>query len=203
MSKYEFPAHKTFIRPVDMRKRYGPGYDPNVLGRWTDQGLLRKVRNGLYLNTEWTMESEVDAFTLANEMYAPSYVSTYSALQYHSIIPEHVFEVTSVSTRKTMAVVHDQKRYNFRQIKPRLYFGFDVVAWRGHSYAVATPEKALLDLAYLESEFSDELWLEEMRFDPWSLKEDINWNKMEIYAGRFGSEIMQKRLKVLAKLYEL
>ncbi|MFT4751411.1 MAG: putative transcriptional regulator of viral defense system [Bdellovibrionota bacterium] len=203
MSKYVFPEEKTFIRPVDMRKRYGENYDPNIFKRWADQGRVEKLRNGLYLNTEWTMESEVDAFTLANEMYTPSYVSTYSALQYHSIIPEHVFEVTSVSTRKTKAFVHDGKRYDYRTVKSELFFGFDVVTWRGNTYSVATPEKALFDLAYLEPDFSDPLWLEEMRFDTWSLSEDLNWDNMFLFAHKMNMKTVYKRISLLLEVYDL
>ncbi|MEO0733515.1 MAG: hypothetical protein AAFZ52_11810 [Bacteroidota bacterium] len=203
MSKYVFPEEKTFIRPVDMRKRYGAGYDPNVFRRWAAAGRLRKLRNGLYINADWFPESEVDTFTLANQIYEPSYVSLLSALHYYSLIPEHVFEVTSVTTRKTKEFQDRKKRFRYQKIKSSLFFGMDVVPWKGMSYAIAQPEKALLDLAYLEPNFSDPDWLEEMRFDYWGLKEDINWGNMFLFAHQMNSKVVYKRIALLLEVYDI
>ena len=82
-------------------------------------------------------------------------------------------------------------------------FGFEVYEWRNGYYALATPEKALLDLAYLEPLFSDPNWLEEMRFDPILLAEDIDWIRMFTYADAFESQTMKNRITLLLEVYEL
>lgn len=197
------PPNKVFITPSQLRVRYGEGYNPNVFKYWTDQGEITKIRNGLYLSKEFKIQSEVDRFTISNNLYPPSYISLHSALHYYSLIPEHVYETTAITTRKTKAFQYENREYSFRTVKPSLFFGYEAVPWRGHTYLIAHPEKAFLDLAYLEPRFSNHDWLEEMRFDYWGLKEDIDWERMDRYLRRFDSNAVNERIELLKKTYEL
>lgn len=197
MKNYEFPHETKFIRPNEFRLRYDGKVDPNLYKRWSDQGLIRKLRNGLYLNNQWKEESEVDRFTIANNLYEPSYVSLYSALYYYSLIPEMVVEVTSISTKKTKQFIIDDRRYKYQTIKPNMFFGMTTVPWKGSTYVIAEPEKAILDLAYLEPQFDSEDWIEGMRFDTFGINEDLNWNKMYLYAHQINSKVVFERIASL------
>lgn len=190
---------QVFITPADLRKRYG-NYGPNIFKSWQDKDLVRKLRNGMYVNATFKTETRVDKYMIANEIYAPSYVSLYSALSYYSLIPEHVIEVISVSTKKTKYLFQDGSRYRFHTIKPELFWGYENVPWRGSYYSIAYPEKALLDLAYLEPLFSDSGWIEEMRFDRWGIKEDIDWDRLILFAHQFKSEIVMQRIGLLLEI---
>ncbi|MEL6355396.1 MAG: hypothetical protein AAFQ37_00535 [Bacteroidota bacterium] len=202
MGVYVLPKDRTFITPDYMRKRYGK-YDPNIFRRWVEQGKVEKVRNGLYFTNEFDPIHDVEFFSIANELYEPSYISTISALRYWNFIPETVYSITSVSTRKTNEFEFRNTRFTYQQIKPKLFFGYEVVKWDGRPYRIAKPEKALLDLAYLEPQFSDEGWLEEMRFDTYEMKEGLNWDDMILFAYEINSETVYKRIAKLIETYNL
>jgi hypothetical protein len=87
---------------------------------------------------------------LANQLYPPSYVSTEYALAFYDIIPERVFDVTSVSTRKTNTFTNEFGHFVYQHIKQKGFTGFNMIQDE-HGYAcfVATPEKALVDFCYL------------------------------------------------------
>jgi predicted transcriptional regulator of viral defense system len=201
MSKYELPKDRIFITTDYMRKKYG-SYDPNIFRRWVDQGKVEKLRNGVYRNTDFKPSSLVDYFVIANHIYEPSYVSTYTALRYWDVIPEAVRIITSVTTRKT-ATFGYKVRMTYQQIKPTHFFGYEWVIWTGEPYKVANREKAMIDLAYLEPLFADQDWLYEMRFDEDVLKEEYRWDLMEHYLDILQSEALRKKIAALQKCYAL
>ena len=188
-------ADQIFITPADLRKRYG-NFDPNTFTYWQDKDLVRKLRNGLYLNNAFEIRGKVDQFMIANHLYEPSYVSLHSALHYYGLIPEFVYEVTSVSPKKTKQVNLANRRYHYRTLKPELFFGFENVPWRGGHYSIAYPEKAILDLAYLEPRFSDHAWVEELRFDRGGIME-LDWDRLTHFSHIMNSEVVRQRIAVL------
>ena len=199
--RYELPDIP-FITPQSMRLRYGAKFDPNVFARWQRDGLVEKVRNGLYRRTNWKMRAEVDRMTVAQRLYGPSYVSILTALDYYDFIPETVVEFQSITTRIPRTFEVDQEFYSYRKVQPKLFFGYEDVAWRDSYYRIATPEKALLDLAYLQPLFSDPDWLEEMRFDEEGM-EELNWELLNNYLERCGMPILFQRFELLQKVYAL
>ena len=198
--KYAVPD-KDFVTPQDLAKRYGD-FDPNVFNRWVQNGLLIKVRNGLYLTNFDYVKSEVDMFSLANRLYVPSYVSLQTALSYYSIIPEYAFEVISISTRKTKEFTFQNVRYRYRTLKPEMFIGYERVKWRGRTYAIANREKALVDYAYLEPQFNDPDWLEGQRFDADEITE-MNWELIGRYGRLTDSDTVGKRLTNLMDVYDI
>lgn len=202
MGKYEVPTDRVFITTDYMRKKYGR-FDPNVFKRWEKKGLVEKVRNGLYLNGEWNPFHDVDYYSIANELYDPSYVSLISAARYWNFIPETVYEITSVTTRKSNKFEYRNTRFHYHQVKPELFFGYEYIEWEGMPYRIASPEKTLLDMAYLEPLFSDRDWLEGMRFDPYEINESVDWIEMFLLANEIGSETVFKRIALLLEVYDL
>lgn len=193
---------KLFITPNDLRKRYGT-FDPNIFSRWQKAGKVEKLRNALYRNSSLPIRGEMDRFLISNWLYTPSYVSLYSALRFHDIIPESVARVTAVSSLKTMRFLYKNTAYTYNRLHPKLFFGFDYHFWQNHACLIATPEKALLDLAYLEPLFSDPNWLEEMRFDEHAIREELNWDNMMLFAHSMQSPTVEKRIGLLLHVYDI
>src|SRR4030043_614617 len=77
-----------------------PGFHRRRLNEWQAKGYIRKVIKGFYIFSDLPLD-ELVLFEIANRVYKPSYVSLESALAYYQLIPESVFGVTSVSTRRT------------------------------------------------------------------------------------------------------
>lgn len=202
MGKYEVPTDRVFITTDYMRKKYGK-YDPNIFKRWVEQGKVEKVRNGLYRSAATRMKSDLDRFALANTIQHPSYVSLHSALYFYNLIPEYVFDITSVSTKKTNAYIFRGANYSYQQLKKELFFGYQTYSWKGDKIKIATLEKALLDFAYLEPNFGDPAWLEEMRFDEDILREEVDWVKAFLLATQMESEATMTRMAKLLETYDL
>jgi predicted transcriptional regulator of viral defense system len=202
MAKYELPKGRTFITTDYMRKRYG-AYDPNIFRRWVDQGKVEKVRNGVYRSSDYVLESDWDRYAIANVLQYPSYVSLYSALYFYNLIPEYVFNVTSVSTKKTQAYTFRGANYTFQQLKPSLFFGYHILLWKGSQFSIALLEKAILDLAYLEPMFVDPDWLEEMRFDEDVLREEVDWAIVAFFAQKMNAPSIFKKINALRSTYSL
>lgn len=200
-TKYEFPEDRLFITPQYLRLRYGT-FDPNVFARWRNQDKVTKLANRFYRNRVLPKISEDDLYVAAGQLYAPSYISLHTALSHYGLIPEYTVQMISITTRKPWRHRADHVTYVYRHVKPTFYFGYEAVHWRNAAYKIATPEKAILDLAYLETLFSDEDWLYEMRFDHWELA-DMDWNRMDRYLAITNSPTLTKRIDLLRKVYEL
>ena len=122
----------------------------NQINRWKKKGLVLGLKRGLYTLNANERSVGLSRFFLANNLYAPSYISLESALSYYKLIPEKVVSVTSVAPRKTKTFKNPLGVYSFRNVKKSLFFGFSE-AWDefGFKYLIAEPEKALLDYLYL------------------------------------------------------
>ncbi len=117
------------------------------LKNWVNKGHLIMLRRGLYAMSE--LRDKVDVMVFATKLYAPSYVSLEMALHQYGIIPEAVFTVTSVTTRKTKTFSTPLGMFSFQKIKKEAFGGFETVLREGVSFNLAVPEKAVVDFLYL------------------------------------------------------
>jgi predicted transcriptional regulator of viral defense system len=126
----------------------------NNLKRWEKDGLIIKLRKGLYL---LKVDKEfVNPMILAEKIYSPSYISLEMALNWYGIIPEAVFTVTSISTKKSnFFTVPSVGYFSYQTIKKRAFGGYKTFVENGISYNLAEPEKALLDFFYLNKNIMD------------------------------------------------
>jgi predicted transcriptional regulator of viral defense system len=134
------------------------------LSRWTAEGKLIQLRRGLYMLAGDHARRAPHRFTIANRIQQSSYVSLQSALAFHSLIPEHVPVVTSVTTGRPRFMETGAGRYQFRHLHPELFFGYQASdLGDGTSAFLAFPEKALLDLIHLTPGSDDRKYLSELR----------------------------------------
>ena len=117
----------------------------SLLHRYKKAGFIVQPRRGLYLLPD-TLPSD---FHLANRMYSPSYLSLEAALSYHGIIPETVYEITSVTPKATRRFSALGKVFSYHKIKQSAYSGYRTEPYQGVSFYIAEPEKAIVDASYL------------------------------------------------------
>lgn len=178
-------------------------FDRNNLTRWCRKGLLVKLRNEYYAFPEYR---QVPGFSryVANRIYSPSYISLHSALSFYGIIPEEVVQLTSVTTLKTARFENDFGSFHYQNVKASLYFGYDIkMLSYGRGVLMATPEKALLDLLYLNPYYTTEQDMEELRLDEDYLANELDAGRLAEYATRIGSRTLDKRLSCLKRVYEI
>ncbi len=122
----------------------------NRLLRWEKQGLILKLRKGFYMLNKANRKIEPSRTFIANQLYAPSYVSLEYALNIYGLIPERVMEVTSITSKKTQHFSTPLGVFTYQHIKLACFRGFKAVKdENGKSCFIAEPEKAMVDFIYL------------------------------------------------------
>ncbi len=157
------------VSPDDVRRQ---------LSRWTRAGRILQLRRGLYTLAPPFQKVKPHPFLMANRMVRSSYVSCQSALAFYGLIPEYTPVVVSVTTSRPARWETPFGTFEFRHIKVDWLAGYrQLDLGSGQSAFVATPEKALLDLVYLQPggdqpRFLDALRLQNLdRLDLDSLRE--------------------------------
>lgn len=114
-----------------------------MLQRWEKNGLLKRITKGKYV----VSDRNLNEFEIANLLVSPSYVSLESALSFYGILSQFPYVITSATTAKSRKLEVGNKDFEFSHISPVLFWGYG----RANSALVATPEKAMIDAAYLAS----------------------------------------------------
>jgi len=180
-----------------------PEFDRNNFVRWTRKGYLLRLRQGLYAFPEYKGKPDMAAY-FAGKIYSPSYISLHSALSFYGLIPESIIQITSVTSLKTALFKNVFGEYSYKSVRDDLMFGYTPRPLAdGRTTAYATREKALLDLLYLYPFYNTERELANLRLDGDILHEDLNRSEWESLAARFHSRALEKRMRLLVKVYDL
>ncbi|HLF17914.1 MAG TPA: hypothetical protein VI749_03355 [Candidatus Omnitrophota bacterium] len=166
------------------------------ISRWVKAGKLIQLKRGIYLLAEPYRKIPVSEFYVAGVLKNPSYISLEKALEYHGLIPEAVSVFTSVTTKRPEMMKTPVGRYEYRHIKPSLFWGYTSLTTGGQTFFMATPEKALLDLFYLNHIDVSPDYLKEMRLQN---VENIGLDKLLEYARRFKKKTLLRMARLLER----
>lgn len=192
-----FPVFST--REVE---KHFPGFDSRRLVEWQGKGYIQKLRNRFYYFTGITVHDRY-LFFAANVMYSPSYVSLESALSWYGFIPEGVFQVTSCSARKTQLFETPLGNFSYRNIKPALFFGYQMEQWNHHHFAIADPEKTIIDYLYLHHEIKESEDLDALRWNSTEIVNQISIDKLKKYSAHIDSKALSKKLTILREFLDV
>ena len=108
---------------------------------------LTAIKKGLYVTGPSISETKAEPFLLANYLYGPSYVSLETALSFHGLIPERVYEIASMTIKPAKRFTTPVGIFTYSRLPlPYYAFGIQSVQISGKSRALlASPEKALCD----------------------------------------------------------
>lgn len=177
------------VDPADVRRQ---------LSRWTKAGRLYQLRRGLYALAPPFQKVKPHPFVIANRMVHGSYVSCQSALAHYGLIPEHVPVTVSVTTLRPARWETALGVYEFRHIKMDLLRGYRLTELGGGQRAyVATPEKALLDLIYLQPGGDAPDYLRELRLQG---MERLNLAELQRQADLAGSPKLRRAAASVAEM---
>lgn len=148
-------------------------------------GLASRIRPGLWL----VGEPPTDRFALAAALTAPSpaYVSFTSALSYHGLIDQLPREITVASTGRPKLIRTEYGDYRIHRIAPPLFGGWEPK----HDAWMATPEKALFDIAYVAAVRGQRTTIPEL-----DLPQSFDRRKIDEWLKRVPS----KRVRTIARL---
>ncbi|OIO48500.1 MAG: hypothetical protein AUJ36_04080, partial [Parcubacteria group bacterium CG1_02_41_26] len=155
-----------------------------LLHRYKKQGFILQLKRGLYVLPD-VLPPDV---YIANRLYGPSYISLEFALSYHGVIPETVYEITSVTTKSTSRFETLGKVFSYRKIKKAAYTGYEIQKQQGLGFNIADAEKAFVDTNYLRLRNKQEPI---SRFN----KEKIDSKKAIKYALLFGNKKLTSVIK--------
>ena len=170
-----------------------PNFHRRRLNEWQDRGYIKKVIRRYYIFSDSQLSEEV-LFKIANRIYSPSYVSMESALSYYHLIPESVYGVTSISTRRTHHFKTSIGEFIFRSVKPLLFFGYNLMGYKGQYLKIASIEKALLDYFYLHPDIETRQDFDSLRIDKDILFEQTDEKKLRNYLERFNQKKLTRRI---------
>ena len=175
---------------ADIRAIFGlsAGATTKLLHRYASRKFIVRIKRGLYILADVSLPE----LFIAGKFYEPSYVSREFALSYHRVIPETVYEITSVTPKATRRFEKIGKIYSYRKIKKNAFAGYEIAKQNGLSFRIADAEKAFVDANYFR--LRDGL-------KPLSRynKEKINPAKALGYATLFGNEKFTSIIKTTLK----
>ena len=151
-------------------------------------GVIQSIKKGLYVvGPALNSERRPEPFLLANHILGPSYVSVETALSYHGLIPERVYEIASMTTQAPRKFNTPLGTFTYTRL-PLPYYAFGIRSEKlaDDQYAmVASPEKALCDkiittsgLLLRSRKAAKEFLLENMRMDEDILRQ-LNTKEMK------------------------
>ncbi|MBU1121140.1 MAG: hypothetical protein KKF54_00370 [Candidatus Omnitrophica bacterium] len=131
------------------------------ISRFLKHKEILQLKKGLYISADFFSKNRSNisySFYLANIIRTPSYISSWSALQFYNLITEAIYGVTSVTPKVTRNYTTKAGNFSYNSIKKELFLDFSLMKGKavdGQSmrldFFIASPAKALFDLLYFKT----------------------------------------------------
>lgn len=178
-----------------------PNFDNKNLTYWQKKWYLIKIINNFYCYSDKNFNLQ-NLFYISNNIYQPSYISSYSALNYYWIIPEQVIQITWITTNLTKSYKTELWNFKYHNLKKELFWWYEVKKFKNTDYFIADIEKTILDFFYLNKNYKTKEDIEELRFNLGLLKEKINIKKLKLYLEKFSNKPLKKTISILIELIQ-
>lgn len=123
------------------------------VSRFLKRKEILALKNGLYLSGDFFEKNKGEIsylFYLANILRKPSYISSWTALQYYDLTTEVIRSFTSVSLKVTRDYETKAGTFSYQSIKKELFSDYSLVEGK-FNFFIASPAKALFDLLYFRT----------------------------------------------------
>jgi len=184
--EFEKQVNKAFFSREELAISGFKIYNHQLSG-WVKKGYLQRVKQGFYIFSN--KKEEINSKEISFHLYSPSYISLESALSHYGAIPEIVYSLTCITTKPNRRFNNIFGNFVYRNIRPSLFWGYDVFETKHSKYLLASKEKALLDFLYLNK--VDDNDFEELRINEEFLK-NIDKQKLELYLKEYKSKKLEK-----------
>lgn len=156
------------------------GERPHLLRRrlhyYIKTGELHAIRRGIYAK-----DTKYNPFELATKIYTPAYISFETVLGGAGITFQYYSQIF-VASYQTKEFVCDGHKFSFRKIKNTILTNKAGIEMK-ENYAIASPERAMLDVVYLHKEYH----FDNMR--------SIAWEKVFALLPLYANKRMEKTIK--------
>ena len=127
-----------------------------IIHRAVDANEILRLKRGLYILAHEYRKSNYHPYAIAAMLHAPSHISFETALSYHGLIPEAVYQISSVTSSRSRDFNTPLGLFTFQRVpvhNPRA--GVEIIKLNKDSWAfIAKPLRAITDLIYLRKEIS-------------------------------------------------
>ncbi len=114
-----------------------------------NKGILTPLKSGLYIYNPLYNNTLLSKEIIANILLGPSYVSLDFALWFHGLIPESVYEITSITTKRSKSFDTPYGVFSYAQTKKELFnIGLEIKSSKSGNFIIASKEKSLCDKVY-------------------------------------------------------
>lgn len=130
---------------MDLLKDYNRPNDK--INELVKKGELTTIKKGLYMTGPNIKIAKPEPFLIANHLRGPSYVSLEAALSYWGLIPERVYEISSMTTKTSKNYITPIGRFSYFHA-PLPYYSFGIKSVQltpKQVVLIASPEKAICD----------------------------------------------------------
>lgn len=155
-------------------------FPKNKISSLEKEGAIVRLKKGLYVGAEKFTGKIISRELIANHLYGPSYISLETALSYYNMIPERVYEVRSMTTKRSKNFNTKLGKYSYLMTS-KAYFSIGIKIENIEdeiAFLIATPTKALCDLivstSYLRIQSIKAMQsylLEDLRIEPECIKD--------------------------------
>lgn len=193
--------HSTLVEILNKFEYQNPN---DKILRLKSQGILTSLKKGLYLYHP-LVQSRVSQENIANLLMGPSYVSLDYALSFWGVIPERVYTITSVTTKRSKLFQTSSGDFQYCFIPPKLFcFGVEIQTIDKNSFLIASKEKALCDKVFLSKKVGLQSKQEMIEFLQEDLRVDLEefiQADMEIFK-RYAQSSKSKKIVILQRVIE-
>ncbi len=123
------------------------------ISRFLKYREIFQLKKGLYVSTDFFDKNKNDisySFYLANIIRTPSYVSSWTALQYYNLSTEAIRSIASVTPKVTRDYKTKAGDFAYQSIKKNFFLDFILIKGK-FNFFIASPSKALFDLLYFRT----------------------------------------------------
>lgn len=161
---------------------------------WGDSGNAARVRVNYYLKNGnlyrihqgfYAKDKNYDRDELATKIYTPSYISFETVLGRNGVTFQYYGQIF-VASYLTREIIADKQTYSYRKIKDSVLTNSAGIEHK-ENYAIATPERAFLDVVYLNKDYYFDNLL------------GINWDKVYKILPIYSNKRMEKKIKSYQK----
>ena len=130
------------------------GARKQLIHRAANAGEILRLKRGLFLLDKVFRRSDLHPFALAAVLHSPSHISLETALWHHGLIPEALYQISSVTVSRSRSFSTPVGVFSFDRVPsstPRA--GVEATRLENGEWAfIASPLRALADAVYLHRE---------------------------------------------------
>lgn len=164
------------------------------LSRWVKAGKIHQLRRGVYALAVPYQKQKPHPFLVANRLQRASYVSMQSALSYYGMIPNIVQSTISITTGRPDRLQTPLGNFEFRHIHKNYFRGYRLIDVGGQQAFVASPEKAILDLIYLQPRGETPEFIAELRLQNLG---QLDFQELQKQVSFFDKPKINKTVKII------